>query len=201
MSEGAGASKKRSTQSYFRGLGNAYIITSTNQDFQKTCDMEIEQAYKRLYVINRRTKMLQMFRWRTVPIEEPYNTKTKHTKPQGLRNGNDSTVEDFLFSNEPTRISVDNFKGYSPEQSDSVNLINDVRLGAWMSAHVFTYRRKVGDNGRWGSNRWLYLEIFITSWFLLQLHRPILRFGKAMPMLLDVYPLRLVEDVEGYSWM
>lgn len=44
--------KKEATESYFGGLGFTYVISSTNKVSQEACNVQIERAHKRLYVIN-----------------------------------------------------------------------------------------------------------------------------------------------------
>lgn len=67
-------------------------------------------------------------------------------KPRYLRNGKDSTAEDVIFSNKPTRNAVVNFRGYSPKLKDSKSLMNLARLDGGMSAYVFNFRQKIGGN-------------------------------------------------------
>lgn len=108
--------------------------------------MELERAYETFYVIHPQTNMLHTLIPIAVSFEEACNTSTKEMKPQCLRNRNDNTVEDLLFSNEPETITVDNYRGYSLERSGLVSLINLARLNDWKSAFVFSLRQKVGEN-------------------------------------------------------
>lgn len=73
-------------------------------------------------------------------LEEACTTGTKELEPRCLCNVNESTVDDLLFSNEPARIAVDNFRGYSPDRRDSVSMIKLVCLHSWISAYVFNLR-------------------------------------------------------------
>lgn len=66
ISEGAGARKKCATESYIERLGYAHVTTSTKKVSQKSRVGEIERAYRKLYVISTRTKMLQTSMWRNV---------------------------------------------------------------------------------------------------------------------------------------
>lgn len=81
ISEGVGARKKRATESYFGGSDCAYVTASTDKVSQETCVVEIQRAYKTLYVINQRTKMLPTSRWKAVSFKEACNIGTKEMKP------------------------------------------------------------------------------------------------------------------------
>lgn len=152
--------------------------------------MGIEQFHETFYMINRRTKMLNPSWTRPVSFNEACNIGTKQLKPQCICNGNGSTVEDLIFRNEPLRIAVHNFKYYSLDPSDSVRLINLVWLHACISAFVFSLRRGVCWNTRRESKRHLYSESINTRFCLLQRHRSVLRFRKALSILLDIYSMQ-----------
>lgn len=70
MSEGIGARKKPAKKSYFEGLRYAFVTTSTDNLSQGTHDVEIERAYKKLYVTTLQVDTLLTSRRTAVSFEE-----------------------------------------------------------------------------------------------------------------------------------